>query len=199
MAPLLRGFVIAAARSSAPAGWTRRRCRSAAPPSRPARRSRRGASWRGWSRSGPIAPLGVALVDHLHLAAAVALDAQEPRREGAERLCHRLGRRGERIVAVASPVAARCRPRGHHQLSMWMKPSISAANSTAKPATCNVVAFMGMDVHSSLCRISSRQSASAGSPRRLCSAGVISGTSPNLAPRQLQLSRSWSLRMCWWG
>lgn len=40
----------------------------------------------------PVAPgLRVRLVVHQHLAAAIALDAQEPRREGAERLAQRLG------------------------------------------------------------------------------------------------------------
>jgi hypothetical protein len=51
----------------------------------------------------------VRLVQHAILAAAVALDPQEPRREGAERLLHGLGRRGQRIAAVGSPVALRDR------------------------------------------------------------------------------------------
>ena len=44
-------------------------------------------------RPGP--PSGVRLIDHLHLAAAVALDAQEPRRE-----------RGERLARASAPVGS---------------------------------------------------------------------------------------------
>jgi len=36
----------------------------------------------------------------------IAGDPQEPRREGAERLIEGLGRRGQRVVAVAAPVAS---------------------------------------------------------------------------------------------
>jgi hypothetical protein len=53
---------------------------------------------------GPVIPSGVRLVDHLRLAAAVALDAQEPARERAERLVERLCARGQRLGAGAAPV-----------------------------------------------------------------------------------------------
>jgi hypothetical protein len=46
---------------------------------------------------GPVPPpAGMGLVDHLDLAAAVALDAQEPRREGGERPVEGLGAGRER-------------------------------------------------------------------------------------------------------
>jgi hypothetical protein len=45
----------------------------------------------------------ICLVDHLHPAAAVALDPQEPRREGPERLGQRVGGRGQWVVAIAAP------------------------------------------------------------------------------------------------
>jgi hypothetical protein len=38
-----------------------------------------------------VGPREVHLADHLHLAAAIALDAQEPRRKRGERLIQRLG------------------------------------------------------------------------------------------------------------
>jgi hypothetical protein len=44
-----------------------------------------------------VPPPGVHLVDHLHLAAAVALDAQEPRGERTERLAHGLCTRWQRL------------------------------------------------------------------------------------------------------
>ncbi len=67
-------------------------------------------SWRmraRMSRSVRSRHAGVRLVDHLHLAAAVALDPQEPRRERPERLGQRFGGRGQRVVAVAAPVPLR--------------------------------------------------------------------------------------------
>ena len=50
---------------------------------------------------------GVRLVQHAHLATAVALDAQEPRREGTERLGHGLGAGRQWLGAVAEPVSPR--------------------------------------------------------------------------------------------
>ena len=47
----------------------------------------------------PVVPTLVRLVDHLHLATAVAFDAQEPRRERVERLQQGLGSGRQRIVA----------------------------------------------------------------------------------------------------
>ena len=55
----------------------------------------------------------VGLGEHPDLAASVALDPEEPRREGAERLAQSLGRCRQRIGAVAAPVPARDRPGGH--------------------------------------------------------------------------------------
>src|SRR4051794_3409571 len=71
-----------------------------------------GLSLTGRSRSAPCAQndrgpgrcqrgLATLNVDHLHPAAAVALDPQEPRREGPERLDQRAGGRGQWVVAVA--------------------------------------------------------------------------------------------------
>ena len=56
------------------------------------------------SRIGRSRP-HVRLVDHVHLAAAVALDAQGPARERGERLVQGLGAGRQRVVAVAAPVA----------------------------------------------------------------------------------------------
>jgi hypothetical protein len=56
----------------------------------------------------------VHLVVHHCLAASVALDAQEPRREGPHRLLHRVLGRGQRVVAVAAPMALWRWPEGRH-------------------------------------------------------------------------------------
>jgi hypothetical protein len=45
------------------------------------------------------------LVEHHHLAAAVALYAQEPGRERAEHLSQRRGGRRQRLGAVGAPVS----------------------------------------------------------------------------------------------
>jgi hypothetical protein len=79
------------------------------------------------------------LVDHLHLAAAVAGDAQEPRRERPHRLPQRLGGRRQRVVTVAAPVALAHRPAGH-QVAPGSQPAgrarmprtMSAKTSTPK-------------------------------------------------------------------
>ena len=70
-----------------------------------------------------VPPPGVRLVDHLHLAAAVALDAQEPRRERGERLAHGLGASGQRLGAVAAPV-----PRGIGRGVMLRRKGTAAAD-----------------------------------------------------------------------
>ncbi len=51
-----------------------------------------------------------AVDEHAHLATALALDAQEPRREGPQRLGQRLRSRWQRVGAIAALVAARDRP-----------------------------------------------------------------------------------------
>jgi hypothetical protein len=56
-----------------------------------------------WHRAAALAR--VRLVHQGRPAAAVAGDAQEPRRERPERLLQRLLRRGQRLGAVAAPVA----------------------------------------------------------------------------------------------
>lgn len=53
----------------------------------------------------PVSPRRVTLVDRAHLAAAVALDPQKPRREGAERVAQGLGGRGEGSGAIGPPMA----------------------------------------------------------------------------------------------
>ena len=58
-------------------------------------------------RHGALTLGAVRLVNHGRLTAAVALDAEEPRREGAQRFGQCLGRRRERIVAIAAPMPAR--------------------------------------------------------------------------------------------
>ena len=105
-------------------------------------------------RQGALTLGAVRLVNHGRLAAAVALDAEEPRREGAERLAQGLGGRGERVVTVAAPVPPGRLPKARHDRLL-----------------------------AAIWRFISRNSASAASPRRLCSSGVISGTSPNLPRR----------------
>ena len=77
-----------------------------APPWLQARRSRHDASGRGCRAGCGPATSGVRLVDHLHLAAAVALDAQEPRGERGERLVHGLGAGRERPRCRSSSSAA---------------------------------------------------------------------------------------------
>ena len=54
--------------------------------------------------AAPAPPSGVRLIDQPHLAAAVALDPQEPRRARRQRLVQGLGAGGQRFVAVATPV-----------------------------------------------------------------------------------------------
>src|SRR5689334_4764753 len=66
-------------------------------------------SWRMWammSRSdrARCRAVGVHLVQHPILAAAVAGDAYEPGGERRQRLIHRLASGGQQIVAVAAPV-----------------------------------------------------------------------------------------------
>jgi hypothetical protein len=56
----------------------------------------------------------VGLVDHPLLAAAVAHDTQEPRRERAHGLVQGLLAGRQRMIAIAAPVALRDRP-GRHQ------------------------------------------------------------------------------------
>ena len=110
-------------------------------------------SWRARSRMSRISRsrLGhVRLGDHPLLAAAVADDAEEPRREGAQRLVQGLGGRS---------AAGRCRSCAS---AAWRR---TEARHDFSP-----VAW----------RTNSRNSASAASPRRWCSSGVISGTSPRL-------------------
>jgi hypothetical protein len=61
-----------------------------------------------------ISPLRhVGLVDHPLLAAALAHDPQEPRRERAQRFVQGLRAGGQWVVAVAAPVATRDRPCWH--------------------------------------------------------------------------------------
>ena len=55
----------------------------------------------------------VHLVHHALLPTPRARDAQEPRREGIERLIERLGGRGQRAGAVAPPIAPGDRADGH--------------------------------------------------------------------------------------
>ena len=55
---------------------------------------------------GPIAPRRMGLVDHAVLAAAVAGDPQEPRRERPQRLGQGFGSGRQRVGAVATPVAS---------------------------------------------------------------------------------------------
>ena len=119
-----------------------------------ARRSHRGAYGRGnrgAARRADADVGAVRLVNHGRLTAAVALDAEEPRWKGAQRFGQCLGRRRERIVAIAAPTPARDRSGSHSSRSF-----------------------------SAIWRFISRNSASAASPRRLYSSGVMSGTSPNL-------------------
>ena len=63
-----------------------------------------------------VAVCHVRLVDHPILAAAVAGDAQEPRRERAQRLVEGFRAGRQRVVAVAAPVPSGDRP-GRHQAS----------------------------------------------------------------------------------
>jgi hypothetical protein len=97
----------------------------------------------------------VRLVDHLDLATAGAFDTQEPGREGGERFVQRLGTGWQRAGAVAAPVAA---PRGHS----------AHPNGRSLPVAL---------------RTNSTHSASAASPRRWRSSGVMSGTSAFRFPR----------------
>ena len=62
---------------------------------------------------GPIAPRRMGLVDHAVLAAAVAGDPQEPRRERPQRLGQGFGSGRQRVGAVATPVAS-----GRHDQSL---------------------------------------------------------------------------------
>ena len=77
-------------------------------------------SWRiraMMSRIGMAPRFDVRLVDHLHLAAAIALDAQEPGRERGERLVEGLGAGRQWVGAVAEPVSPGRAPDGHHARS----------------------------------------------------------------------------------
>ena len=84
-------------------------------------------SWRMWarmSRKVQPRPLRVGFVDDLHVATAVALNAQEPCRE-----------RGERLSAVAAPVAHGHRAGGHRNTAAVADDLYSAAISVRQART----------------------------------------------------------------
>jgi hypothetical protein len=102
---------------------------SSARPGRPPQPSWRSFAMRlqsGISRRRPV-------VQHAHLATAVAFDAQEPRRERTERLGQGLGRRGQRVGAVTAPVALWGRLEGHYGRSFSAATSrfIAGINASA--------------------------------------------------------------------
>jgi hypothetical protein len=74
-----------------------------------------------------VAPRRVRLIHHADPAAPVALDAQEPRREGPERLLLRLGGRGQRLIAVWPPAP----PGGRHSHPAHPMSATTAAVQTS--------------------------------------------------------------------
>jgi hypothetical protein len=125
-------------------------------------------------RPGP--PSGVRLIDHLHLAAAVALDVQEPRGERGERLVAGLGTGRERLVAVAPPVPRGRDLGGHDRLRGRASPRLHGGRGLA-----------GMSRRAT--PMKSRSSVSRRSPRRGLSRDVTTKSVRSL-PQFEQRNRS---------
>jgi hypothetical protein len=134
------------------------------------------------TRSGrvPAALASVRLIHQGRLAAAVALDAQEPRREGPERLVQGLGGRRQRFGAGGPPLARRDRPSGHSHAAQIISPA-SANSARTMPASARVTFPR------------SRTSGASASLRR-CASHRASGVSTNITAGSSLRSGAWASR-----
>ena len=107
----------------------------------------------------------VGLVDHAHLAAAVALDAQEPRREGAQRLAQGFLARRQGFGAVRAPVlhSFRASPR-------WSRNRLIVPGCTGRSeiSTFSARGFASRTIAIAACRlvVATTHTAITGSPSR---------------------------------